>query len=64
MIPVIRHPRIGKTTLTLIKVRVVVTYGGIVLPGMGNEGTSGVIAINVFYISLGGSYVDTDIDRK
>lgn len=58
MIPVIQHPRIGKTTLTLIKVRVVVTLG------MGNEGTSGVIAINVFYISLGGSYVDTDIDRN
>lgn len=64
MIPVIWHPRIGKITLTLIKVRVVVTYGGIVLPGMGNKGTSGVTAINVFYISLGGSYVDLDIYRN
>lgn len=48
----------------LMRVRIVITHGGVVLPGMGDEGTSGVIEINVLRISWGGSYVDVYIYRN
>lgn len=40
------------------------SYGGVVLPRMANEGTSGVMKIIGFYISLGDSYVDVCIYRN
>lgn len=47
-----------------MRVRIVIIYGGVVLFGMGDEGIFGVIEINVFRISWGGSYVDVYIYRN
>lgn len=41
-----------------IKGRIVLTYGGVVLPEVGNEGPSRMMGLNVPFISLDGSYMD------
>lgn len=47
-----------RTILMWIKGRIVLTYGGVVLPEVGNEGPSRMMGLNVPFISLDGSYMD------
>ena len=38
--------------------QLMLTYGGVVLPEVGNEGPSRMMGLNVPFISLDGSYMD------